>query len=907
MDSNYTQLTEKKEASAYYDGINAVSNVANLLISSEADDFEENLWKGLELLGKAVDVDRVYIWRNHTGDDGRLYCTQLYEWSPGVEAQQNTDITIDIPYDENMPTWEEPFLNNRCVKGLVKNMTLEEQNQLSPQGIISIIVTPIFIKKQLWGFIGFDDCRHEREFTDADEQILRTGGHIIISSIINNDTTKSLIVAKEDALSSARAKSNFLANMSHEIRTPMNAILGMTELILRDKPSDTVLEYASTIKNACSSLLAIINDILDFSKIESGKLEVVPAKYYMSSLLQDVIGVIKMRAESKNLPLVVNIDNSLPSYVIGDEVRVKQILINILGNAVKFTHEGHIRFTARGRVKKGRLTLKFIITDTGIGIRKDEIDDVFTSFNQVDTKKNRNIEGTGLGLAISKQLCEMMEGYITLKSKYGCGSTFTVTLMQDVEDPKPIASVQNASNVRVLIYESRALYAESIENALDSLGCRFRTCTNQSDLYEQLSESEYSHIFASSLQYDKTRLLLQKKNLNITLIRIAHNDDYNVDKNVCTLNMPIHTLSVASILNNDSNSRYDFGSTDVRFSMIAPAARVMVVDDNLINLKVAEGILRAYELQVDTAISGAAAIEMIKSNRYDIIFMDHMMPEMDGIDTTIAIRSLEGEYYSKVPIIALTANAVSGVREMFKAEGMDDYLAKPIEVSQMDNMLKQWIPKEMQIIKEAEEETEAVSPFEIRGIDVLAGIKNTGGSLEDYLDILRTYVADGYKRIDELEDCYREENIGLLTIYAHALKSASASIGAVELAHVAADFEAAGKDRDLTYIQNNYKSFIAHLQEILANIKTYLDTLKDKRALYNASVVGSIELLKDKVADMVAYMRSVEINEIENVLNELEGYKWDDAISSGLKMVRDAMGIYDYDSVEKCLLSLLAQ
>ena len=392
---------------------------------------------------------------------------------------------------------------------------------------------------------------------------------------------------KEKAENASLVKSAFLANMSHEIRTPMNAILGMTEIALRGELESRQRDAIEQIKSASMTLITIINDILDFSKMESGKMEIVEADYDLMTMVQDVYHIISGKVDEKNLKLEITIDSTIPKRLHGDEIRMKQILINLVNNAVKFTEQGSIHLTVGYERREEEILLKGSIKDTGIGIKPEDMERIFNSFEQSDTFRNRKKEGSGLGLAISKQLLHLMGGDIRVESEYLQGSIFYFEVPQRIVDESPCGAFE-------------------------------------------LSERQ------TRVQY------------------VAEYDDFR-----------------------------------------APGARVLIVDDNLVNRKVAAGLMRPFAMQIDTAKSGEEAIEMIKQKEYHLIFMDHMMPDMDGVETTHVIRELEGEYYKNVPIIALTANAISGVKEMFLEEGMNDFIAKPINTKELSEKILSWLPFEL--------------------------------------------------------------------------------------------------------------------------------------------------------------------------------------------------------------------
>ncbi|MCL2665624.1 MAG: ATP-binding protein [Defluviitaleaceae bacterium] len=493
-----------------------------------------------------------------------------------------------------------------------------------------------------------------------------------------------------------RAKSEFLANMSHEIRTPMNAILGMADLALRAQRTskyETATEYLNNIKIAGNQLLTIINDILDFSKVEAGAIDLIPEKYSLSSIINDITTMIHVRIGDKPLDFIVEEDAAMPKELIGDATRIKQVAINLLTNAVKFTKEGHIIFSISAEAVGDSDDCKLIIsvTDTGIGIKSEDIPLLFGNFSQLDTRKNRSIEGTGLGLAITKNLVELMGGEITVTSKYGNGSCFSFYVMQKIGNPKPVVSFYPDDKRRVAVLLSNKTKSRVLTDKIKRMGI---SCDeiNKTDDICMTKHAVYSHVFFDNSHFEK---IIKSDCFGAKLFFVAHGlvDSEKVQPNMQVVHIPLTNLLVAQLLCERNCSSGDEYTDNEETTLLLNDAYILVVDDIEINLMIAQETLIAFGGKVDTADSGAKAIELIMKNEYDIVFMDHMMPEMDGVDTTKAIRVLQKDSIKKLPIVALTANVVGDVKEMFLESGMNDFLPKPLDIEEIERVLQEWLPR----------------------------------------------------------------------------------------------------------------------------------------------------------------------------------------------------------------------
>jgi len=547
--------------------LSAINKVAARLISVEDGDFDKSFGESIAMLGRSIGVERVVVWKNYE-EDGALYCTQIHEWCEGAEIQHGKPHTINIKYSDTVPTWESTLSRGKCVNSIAKNLLPAERAQMERQGIVSVLAVPLFVRDMFWGFVGFDDCVNERVFSEMEESTLGSGAMLIAAALFRNEITNNLILAKDDALSSARAKSSFLANMSHEIRTPMNAIIGMTTIAKNANSPQKINECLSEISIASNHLLGVINDILDVSKIEAEKFELACDEFNFMETIKKICTITADSIKRKNQIFELDCDPKIPKRLIGDDLRFSQVITNFLSNAIKFTPEnGKIRLEARCAADNGReVELTLAITDTGIGITPKQQKNLFTAFEQADRSTSRKYGGTGLGLVISKNIVTQMGGSIRVTSKIGEGSRFE---------------------------------------------------------------------------------------FNVFLAK-GSNEDIYIENSI-----PEHTL------------KFDF-----------TGKRVLLVEDVEINREIIISLLEDTHIEIDCAENGQIGVNMFSDNqdKYDLIFMDIQMPLMDGFDATRKIRAMDGTKAKSIPIVAMTANAFKEDVEKCRACGMDDHIAKPIDL-----------------------------------------------------------------------------------------------------------------------------------------------------------------------------------------------------------------------------------
>ncbi len=497
-----------------------------------------------------------------------------------------------------------------------------------------------------------------------------------------------VVKARNAAEVAAKNKASFLANMSHEIRTPMNAILGMTDLLMISRLTEEQSGYAAAIKTASMSLLKIINDILDFSKIDTGEIQILPAPFPLASLITDTINLTSIRASG--IAYTVLVQKDLPAVIDGDEMRIKQVLINILGNAIKFTSAGCVSLIVSGDSEKdGNLRLRFSVVDTGIGIRERDIQKLFGQFEQVDSVKNRKGTGTGLGLSISRRMVQLMGGEIRVASVYGEGSTFSFDILCGAVGREPLASLTNPGAMRALCFERNPYHARALREMLTDLGVAHEVTSNEAEFAAKTGDG-YTHVLFDRSAIDAA---MCAEGARFILINEPQARFDRRMPNVEQIGKPVMVTALARALEGARANTAPV-KKDVRIGDITTrGVRALIVDDNEVNLMVAEEILQRYGIETSVAHGGREGIDAVRDGHFDIVFMDHMMPGVDGIDATKAIRAMGGAA-ARLPVIALTANAITGMREEFLAAGMDDYLTKPMVIGSLHDILLKHLPEQ---------------------------------------------------------------------------------------------------------------------------------------------------------------------------------------------------------------------
>lgn len=720
-------------------------------------------------------------------------------------------------------------------------------------GSVAVVKPPMGFDGDIFAVIACMYLFHYKRRLGETENNDRKIGELESQKQLLVQLTEEANIAKHRAEEADRAKSQFLANMSHEIRTPLNAIIGMAELILRDEVSGQVKESALHIRDAGESLVSIINNILDISKIESGKMEIHQEAYHLRGLLRDVINIIVTRITDKDIELIVDIDPKIPEYLFGDEMRVRQILVNLLNNAAKYTENGYIKLTLSAVWTAEGITINGAVEDTGIGMTEEEMEHIFDSFVRVENIQNQTIEGTGLGLTICSQSLELMGGKISVSSLYGVGSKFSFSFPQAVERKEPLAVLKKDENYRVLFMENSAEQQGILERVFRSFSVELDLVESTEEFIERLQMKEYTHSFLPWHEYETAKETIK------TVLRRGHTVLYVIKRfgelieevpEIKGIQRPLYCLNLAEALNGEL---YDYEQKEhYKEAFIAPEARVLLVDDNAVNLKVAEGLLEPYRMKVDTASGGRECLELLRKNTdYQIVFLDHMMPEMDGVETLRRIRSMDGDYYKNLTVIALTANTLKEARQMFRKMGFQDFVPKPVDTRILEEKLKRYIPEELK--KPVVPETEAYEETEllIEGIDTKEALRRWNGNRKKYLDILKVVYQDGIEKLPKLKKYAREDDYQSYMIETHAVKSVAESIGAFPLARLAKGQEYAAREEERGKLRETKGAFFEEYERLLTALSEVLEPEKERIAPVKKIELGAAENYLEKVKELI--------------------------------------------------------
>ncbi len=785
-------LDVSKTAAAMIDG-----DVMKTLDAEDyATDEYKSIYKILREFQSSVELEFIYGIR--VGDDGTF------------------TFTIDPAFSDSAVFGEEVKITDALINASEGIASVDEEPYEDRWGRFYSAYSPIFDSEgNVSDIIGvdfaaewFEDKIAQQRFTTIAVGAFYLIVGLLIALVITNRVRKHFAILTQEAERASNAKSHFLANMSHEIRTPINAVLGMNEMILRESDDQAVLSYAENIRLAGHTLLGLINDILDFSKIEEGKLEIIDVEYDLASVVNDLVNMVELRAEKKDIIVEVNIDEKTPNFLYGDEVRIKQVITNLLTNAVKYTEKGKVTFRVGYEVTPDdseAIFLNVAVSDTGIGIKPEDVKKLFSEFERIEEKRNRNIEGTGLGLTITKDLLTLMGSRLKVESVYGEGSTFSFKLRQDVVEWDPIGSYEEAYKASVV------------------------------------SKKKYKEKF------------------------------------------------------------------------VAPDAKVLVVDDVQMNLAVFASLLKCTDVQIETAESGDECLSLTQTSTYDIIFLDHMMPKKDGVETLHELKADKTNKNLKTPVVCLTANAISGARENYLAQGFDDYLTKPIDAEMLEEMMIKYLPPEK--IKPAGEggaanannasdskEGSAALPawlFDIEEIDAEKGLSHCGAE-DAYLDTLKIYGSNATASANEIDSLWASGDLANTTVKVHAVKSLSRAIGAEGIGSLAEKLELAGKAGNAETVGAEVGTLTDRIRALCEKLAPLCADDKQTSGAEDLPPVAPEELA-DAYEALGAAIENMSAKDAKYILDFLAGYSLPEEDSKRISEIRKNIDSFEWDEAGKLL------
>ncbi len=682
---------------------------------------------------------------------------------------------------------------------------------------------------------------------------------------------------------------DFLTNVSHELRTPINAVTGISAVMLKNEEDEGKQKDLISIQAAGYRLFSQIGDILDYTEIDTGKMKLSEDTYMISSLINDLIASNRIKLKEGLPELIFDVDADVPAVMLGDEKKIKKILGHLIDNAYKFTQKGGIYVRIYALRKEYGINLCIRVSDTGVGISEDELEMIQERFYQSNTGRDRKAGGLGLGLPIVYGMVSAMEGFIQIKSRLGEGTTVSVSIPQKVVDEGPCMVVEKREELCLACYlklelyevpEIRDYYNASISHMVQGLEVTLHRVFHMDELEKLVSMYQLTHLFIGRAEYEENRYYFEELDPGIQVIVVA--EDHYVLPERCRVKLlkkPFYSLPLVNILNAETEEETQLKEK----SMICPGVRVLVVDDEPMNLMVAEGIFKEYQMRVTTAESGRKAIDLCEKEDFDLIFLDHMMPEMDGVETLKRLRKAYADTGRVPTVIAFTANAVSGAREMFLREGFDEFVSKPIEPLEMERILRKVLPKSSFLYVDEEERKAAkeatdnptvedkLSRLEQEDIHTDAGIQYCGGDKDFYVELLTKFAKDSKRKGADISQYFQQQDWQNYTILVHALKSTAKMVGADALSEQAKDMEAAAKNQDADFIRKNQDALLFAYHQVVQCIVDVLDLELEgsgQNGTGEKNEISKAELLL-RLAELKKGLDTFEADKAEDLLAKL--------------------------------------
>ncbi len=739
---------------------------------------------------------------------------------------------------------------------------------------------------------------------------------------------KEIDASHETEKNAGLAKARFLANMSHEIRTPMNSIIGLSELVLKEEMDDITRNELNVIKNSAFDLLEIIDDVLMYSKLDSGKVKLVNVDFRFDELLKQVLNSISSNMGKKDLKVRVKIDHNIPKVLNGDDMRIKQIFMRLVFISLSLTDNGRLMISidCKRDVKNEKASFTCRVSDTGCGLSQYDLDAIYGAYDTYDSRQNSNLKGIGLKFCICRELLDLMGGTMEIRSIDGVGLESEFHFDCDITNPEPMISVEEGEKKNVLIYINDNREYNTWKGIMEGFKIRPDYVNSYFSFDKAVKNKKYDYIFIPNETFVSVENIISSYNTYEYTYIVANSNQSFGDFGKCRIvRHPVSSLSIVDVLNNQWKAEdYILNRETVDYD--GSGAKILVVDDNGVNLKVAAGIFKAYNIDIDMAKSGEEALKKLEANDYHMVLMDMVMPEMSGEETLKRMRMSVKASTREVAVVALTANTGANIREEILEKGFQEYLSKPIKLRYLTQCLLAFLPPGMLKQKSADNKQDKKKPVEKPKkilVDYKAGLEAMGGSEETYNLVLNTFVTENSAKLERLDEMAKAEDLNLFTTTVHGMKSSLASIGAKESSELFKELEFAGKDNKRDVIDTRLENAKHVMADVLDEIRKHLgkeDSAKQEEpANENASeevpVKSEVSLddkkVKEEASDnskdaeieafrndfALPFKEAVETMNIElctSLLASIEGKSFGNPIDESLKDVREAFELFDF-------------